>query len=113
TNPLRMRLKCLDRSVDPETHTQTRTTHVANYYLLSGKLIRQTCVTGSPNDTVTLGKGMLSVNPSCSPTSCPALPDTVSLTITETSVPPGSGPTVYKYILTANVRPEAQSFTPP
>jgi hypothetical protein len=46
---------------------------------------------------------------SCFPTAnCPGMPDTVSISVTETNVP-ANAPAPYSYTLTASIRPEAQT----
>ncbi len=90
---------------------------VAAYYFNSAaaQLVRVTCTDGSVGPSMTLGSHV-GTNPaaptaSCNPSSaCPGLPNTVSLTVSESNNPLNS-PSPYTYTLTASLRPQAQ--TPP
>ncbi|MDP9333673.1 MAG: putative Ig domain-containing protein, partial [Actinomycetota bacterium] len=111
-----VRFKWLDRFVNA-AHQQMSTTHVASYYLSSHKLIRQNCVAGSPGESLTLAHNVEAILPTgkavcIAPSSCVPLPDAVRLTVNELR-PSDSGPTTYTFTLTANVRPQGQSFTSP
>jgi Tfp pilus assembly protein PilV len=116
---LRMRFKWLDRRVDPVSNLQVSTGHVANYYWVpsSGStaphLERTTCVAGGAMSTLTLGRYIASVAPSCDPLcdSAHPLPDTVSLAMTATNDPVNAPAPGYQYTVTASLRPESQ--TPP
>jgi hypothetical protein len=85
--------------------------HVANYFYTAAtnQLVRQTCVDGVASTSTTLGYHIASTSPSCDPANlCPGMPDSVSLTITETNNPLTSSPTPYTYTLRATVRPQGQ-----
>jgi prepilin-type N-terminal cleavage/methylation domain-containing protein len=92
----------------------TSTQYVAAYVFsaASNQIVRTLCVGGSSTGaSQTLGRAIANATGACSP-ACPSdgtntLPDTVSLTVTATNKPQNS-PAPYSYVLTANVRPQAQ-----
>ena len=59
-----VRFKWLDRFVNA-AHQQTSTTHVATYYLSSHELIRQNCVAGSPNASLTIAHNVQTATAVC------------------------------------------------
>ena len=114
---LLVRFKWKDRAVVPGTPpTSVFTTRVANYYFVpaTNELVRRVCENGTLQSTVVLGRNITSdpsPSASCNPIgSCPGMPETVSISVTETNTP-ANAPTPFSYTLTASIRPEAQ--TPP
>ncbi|MEO5842851.1 MAG: putative Ig domain-containing protein [Acidimicrobiales bacterium] len=111
---LLVRFKWKDRSVAPGTPpTSVVATHVANYFYVpaTNELVRRTCVDGIVQGTFVLGRNIASdpaPSASCFPAGgCPGMPDTVSISVTETNNPVNA-PAPYQFSLTASIRPEAQ-----
>jgi prepilin-type N-terminal cleavage/methylation domain-containing protein len=95
-----------DRATSTVSHL-----HVANYFYLTGtkQLVRTTCTDSGPSTTVTIGNNITSLLPSCNPAACPVIPDSVSLTITETNNATAYPPSTYTFTLQATVRTQGEA----
>lgn len=100
-------------SRDSSTTADTFVTRVAAYVYRAGtaELERRTCADGATTGVVTLATRVASLpTTSCDPiASCPGLPNTVSITVTETN-DPQTAPSPYTFTLSATVRPDAQTL---
>ena len=86
--------------------------HVVNYFYVSGtkQLTRTTCTDGVQTTPFTIGNNITSVAPSCiRAVACPGIPDSVSVTITETNNATAYPLSPYTYTLQATVRTQGQA----
>jgi prepilin-type N-terminal cleavage/methylation domain-containing protein len=99
-------------SRDSATTADTFTTRIAQYVYRAGtaELERRTCADGTPTGSVTLATRVAAKpTTACDPSAnCPGLPNTVSITVTETN-DPQTAPSPYTFTLSATVRPDAQT----